>query len=311
MIDNEKNIIKPFNSDKNNKKTDILPQPKKRGRKSKNKLITNVVNKEENNFVYDNIIVNLPVKMSEITEGDEINDKLFDVVNENNETTKLFTSDISSEENNECDNIEELKKKCLEYKNEIDKLNKTLKKINNVEKEDNGIYKMDINFMTLNGEKQEYKLKTDIHCWWCCHQFKSPPCQLPEKYFNNKFYVFGCFCSYNCALSYNLDINDYKINERTTLLHYMYKRIYNKDINIKRSLPRQTLKIFGGILSIEKFRKNLLNNDIKYNIIMPPLCSLIPLIEVNCIKKKNRILVNKKKENTIDSFLGLKNIKSK
>ena len=90
MIDNEKNIIKPFNSDKNNKKTDILPQPKKRGRKSKNKLITNVVNKEENNFVYDNIIVNLPVKMSEITEGDEINDKLFDVVNENNETTKLF-----------------------------------------------------------------------------------------------------------------------------------------------------------------------------------------------------------------------------
>ena len=300
MIDNEKDIIKPFNLE--NKKS-ILPQPKKRGRKSKNKLISNVVSKEENNFVYDNIIVNLPVKMSDITE--EKNNKKIESIYENNETTKLFTSDISSSDNDEYNEIEELKKECLEYKNEIEKLKKKLNKINSNEKEE-GVYKMNIDFVSLDGEKQEYKLKTDIYCWWCCHQFKTVPCQLPEKFFNDKFYVFGCFCSYNCALSYNLDLNDYKVNERTTLLHYMYKRIYNKDINIKKSLPRQTLKIFGGILSIEKFRKDLLNNDVKYNFIMPPLCSLIPLIEVDSIKKKNRISVSKKKENTIENFLGLK-----
>ena len=308
MIKND-NIIEPFNMENNSKKVIEKPPPKKRGRKAKNKLISNVVKNEDNNFVYDNIIVNLPVQMSEISDNTEdfSKNRMVLDINNYNDTTKLFTSDNSTEENEE-EEVTELKKKCLEYKSEIDKLNKMLKKIKNTDIEA-GIYKMDINFMKLNGEKQEYIRKTDIHCWWCCHQFNTPPCQLPEKYFNDRFYVFGCFCSYNCALSYNIDMKDYKVNERITLLHYMYKKIYKKDINISKSLPRQSLKIFGGILTIEKFRKNLLNNDIKYNYIMPPSCSLIPLIEVDYIKRKTNILKNNKKEkNTIDNFLGLKKL---
>ena len=72
------------------------------------------------------------------------------------------------------------------------------------------VYLMKTNFITIDNEgKQSLDESTNIHCWWCCHKFDNPPCQLPEKYYEKKYHVFGCFCSYNCALSYNLDLDDY------------------------------------------------------------------------------------------------------
>ena len=37
----------------------------------------------------------------------------------------------------------------------------------------------------------------------------------------------------------------------------VYRKVFdNKQINIKLAAPRQSLKIFGGTLTIEEFRKN-------------------------------------------------------
>ena len=56
--------------------------------------------------------------------------------------------------------------------------------------------------------------------------------------------------------------------------------MYKKEINnITYSLPRETLKIFGGNLSIEEFRKKSNDTDININIYYPPMIPIVPKIE--------------------------------
>ena len=53
--------------------------------------------------------------------------------------------------------------------------------------------------------KKEWPLKTDVFCGWCIHPFNNIPCAIPEKYKNGKFYLYGCFCSFNCSASFIFD----------------------------------------------------------------------------------------------------------
>jgi hypothetical protein len=68
--------------------------------------------------------------------------------------------------------------------------------------------------------------------------------------------------------------------EKYSLLNLMYKKLYNRNfIKINLAPPRETLKMFGGYLSIEEFRENSLENNKLFNVICPPLISIIPKIE--------------------------------
>jgi hypothetical protein len=166
-------------------------------------------------------------------------------------------------------------------------------------------------FINANNEKI-WPETTNIHCWWCCHQFNNTPCCLPEYYKKDKFYVSGCFCSFNCTASYNFSKNDDNMWERFSLLNLMYKKLYNKKfVKISLAPPRETLKIFGGYLSIEEFRENLLKNDKTYNVIKPPLISIIPKIEENISNtvkniKNNYPLINENILNKTQNTLKLK-----
>lgn len=100
--------------------------------------------------------------------------------------------------------------------------------------------------------------KTNICCMYDTCKMKCRPVFLPDKYLNKTFYIIGWFCSINCALSYNLKLNDNKINERINLLYYLYE-IHNEKI-----IPAPNillLKKYGGDLSIEEFRKLNKDND--------------------------------------------------
>ncbi len=61
--------------------------------------------------------------------------------------------------------------------------------------------------------------------------------------------------------------------------------IKNNKINIKLAPPRRTLKKFGGILTIDEFRKFNDNYYKQYNIIYPPMISILPDIEKIDINK--------------------------
>ena len=83
-------------------------------------------------------------------------------------------------------------------------------------------------FLDAN-KKGEWPMSTNIYCMWCCHPFEGPPCAVPVRYVDEVFYVWGCFCSFNCAAAYNF--KEYKVSEvweRYSLLNLLYKKIFDK-----------------------------------------------------------------------------------
>ena len=60
----------------------------------------------------------------------------------------------------------------------------------------------------------------------------------------------------------------------------MYSQIYDTpDLTVKLAPPRQSLKIFGGKLSIDEFRDCNTDYLKNYKIVLPPMVSIIPSLE--------------------------------
>ncbi len=156
---------------------------------------------------------------------------------------------------------------------------------------------------------------TTVHCWWCSHSFEGPPCALPCDYKDNIFKVYGVFCSPECAAAYNFDDihTGYDLWERYSLLNFLYRKIYsNNNIKIKIAPPRQTLKIFGGHLSINEFRVNNTNYNNTYKLVVPPMVSIIPVQELTNVDNgyssvsDKKYFIEKDKLNDKSSNLRLK-----
>jgi len=262
--------------------------PKKRGRKPKEKIYS--VKELPKTFFEENknetLILHLPIKtidiINENTPLPNNNNDLYSIYNDIdnykiNDNNLLLTQDNLLSENNikqelHIDNNEN------QNKEDENKINKVIKKnLKNIMYE----------FINANNDKI-WPESTNIYCWWCCHPFTCTPCALPEYYKKEKFYVNGCFCSFNCTASYNFSKNDDNIWERYSLLNLMYKKLYTTNfVKINLAPPRETLKIFGGYMSIEEFRENSLKNDKIFTVVSPPLISIIPKIEENIANNTN------------------------
>jgi len=281
---------------------------KKRGRpkkstniKNKNKKdnLLNIKQFEKKNIIKKNLLVHLPINITLINEEkNNVYEKHF--FNYDNKLKEINKEPEPYDDNFESMIQEEevlIKKKIIEVK-EINLYNKKKK----IKKK---IYKL-INFIN-------FKNITDhqISCWWCTYNFENLACGIPIKYEENKFHVKGYFCSFNCALSYNQNENiDYLIKqERSALLNLLYNRMDPSCFEVKKAPRKECLKKYGGILTIEDFRKN---NKI-YKLTYPPILPLIPeLEEIELIKEKKDITLNKnisqrftKKNNiSLDNFFS-------
>ena len=194
--------------------------------------------------------------------------------------------DIKHKYNEKCVEIDNLKKR-------YDDLLEKFKKFAYLEDKitDNGViekkyYVTNSNILDLCGNC--WKESTDSHCWWCSHSFDTVPVGLPNKYCpkQKKFYLYGCFCSFNCAHSYNLDIKDYKVWERYSLLNYIkkiiYKNVNNTDNLIKPIIsapPKEVLKVYGGELSIEEYRNSSISIPKEYYHLLPPMIPIFSVVE--------------------------------
>ena len=194
--------------------------------------------------------------------------------------------DIKHKYNEKCVEIDNLKKR-------YDDLLEKFKKFAYLEDKitDNGViekkyYVANSNIYDLCGNC--WRESSDSHCWWCSHSFDSVPVGLPNKYCpkQKKFYLYGCFCSFNCAHSYNLDIKDYKVWERYALLNYIKKIIYkntnNTDNLIKPIIsapPKEVLKVYGGELSIEEYRNSSISIPKEYYHLLPPMIPIFSVVE--------------------------------
>ncbi len=113
----------------------------------------------------------------------------------------------------------------------------------------------------------------EIHCWHCCHACVTEPVCLPNSYDRRKevFHVFGVFCSLQCAKAYLMEHSAFSSGERSMLLHYMaMKHFGHHGGPVPPAPPRHRLKIFGGDLSIEAFRKE---HEFLCTVSAPPFIS--------------------------------------
>jgi hypothetical protein len=139
-------------------------------------------------------------------------------------------------------------------------------------------------------KRKELPKHTSLWCRWCCHPFNNPPIAIPKWLIKDVFYVFGCYCDFHCAsahLFFRADMTDNDKWECYHLLHLLRKKMtgISETKKIKLAEKQETLRIFGGHLPVETFRKinreGMFDNKNKkeFNVIYPPIISLIPKIE--------------------------------
>lgn len=130
------------------------------------------------------------------------------------------------------------------------------------------------------GLEEEYK----GCCWWDHHPFETRAVGLPIKHDEqrNVFWMFGFFCSWNCALAYAWDSTMVSLRERAPLLVLRVLRLLSAkkgvDFNdvVCRAAPHwSVLKAYGGAMDIAEFRarhKTRLRTEV-----YPPWMRVIPL----------------------------------
>ena len=259
-----------------NKTKKVKPKGK-RGRKPTSKIISI---KPDNKKVSDNLIAHLPLDEETLKKymEDEYEEEL---EIKNNKKIDIFFEQNNTKKNNEVTLLKDENKK-LKKQIEI------LKKENGIK--DSKVFKTNVNFFNETFNKEiDLNTESEFACWWCCHKFNGLPIGVPNKILNNKYNVFGNFCSFNCASAYIHGLKDWNISERLSLLHQMYFSIYDVEEyeTIKSAPKKEILKKFGGILTIDEFRNSTNNHYKDYRLIIPPMISIIPLVEENN-KEKNK-----------------------
>ena len=114
---------------------------------------------------------------------------------------------------------------------------------------------------TLHGDT-DWPVRTVEPCRWCLHRFDTFPFGIPCM-FRQKEHVLvleGCFCHPACARAYNNDREKGTANARridNLILRMASTPPYNMDVKrIGIAMPREMLRLFGGPLPIEEFRKH-------------------------------------------------------
>lgn len=141
-------------------------------------------------------------------------------------------------------------------------------------------------------KKQLLAESTDICCLWCGYNFDTPPCFLPHKYYADKYHVFGNFCSIYCAAAYNLDMDDYNVGDRYSLLKQMYAPFFDEFDEKKIITDRRIFARYGGPLTFEEYMKNNGSCKREYRFIMPPMTPIIPMVEISAKNGFNRACAN-------------------
>lgn len=174
---------------------------------------------------------------------------------------------------------DEIKKKDVLIQKMANKIKDLEEQVSDYTGHNRKITPMATNLIDMDGKKIKFK-KTDLCCWWCTDKFNTEPVFLPCKYDDKGYHVYGVFCSFNCALAYNNnETHDFKRNERSSLLNKLYEEMYGEFQNIIEAPSRYVLKKYGGELSINQYRNNLIFNNKEYRVYIPPLLPVVPKIE--------------------------------
>lgn len=274
-------------------------EKRKRGRPRKNQMIKNDISKLKNQTIKEDesIILHIPLLLNEI-EDEKKNFKI----------TELSTTSPEEKEN-----IKKIKltlknkeKKIKQLEEDIQLLKENIKKYENIENIYNNVKQMKYKFIDYKTNKIiDIKENMENYCWHCTEKFSNFPSFIPEKMIDNEYYVFGCFCDDNCAAAYNMNMNDYKVWNRHSLLKKLNNEKFNTNDELLIAPAKECLKKYGGILDINTFRNSTKNNSKEYRIILPPMKAIIPHIEQyssDNININNENINNNNYNNNNDNF---------
>ena len=289
--------------------------PKKRGRKplDTNKNIEIVKN---NVITEENIILHLPIKTSDIDNVNSeallmkydpvltepkpfLEENLFQSTNLNflgektekvNNEHKAEQSEVNNLFNNENQqNLQIPKKVEPENTVSIEQNTKTnVDVVQNYDKMCNSYNNFSMNNFEKNkvlpimleyneyNKKKEWPSNVNMCCFWCSESFDSVPVGIPMKKVDDTYYMYGNFCSPECAAAYLFD-NKMFINdcwEKYSLLNL----IYGNDESIKLAPSKLCLKKYGGRLNIDEYRNICTKFNKSYKLLLPPMISILPKV---------------------------------
>jgi len=134
-----------------------------------------------------------------------------------------------------------------------------------------------------SSDKKRLPDTTDVACFWCVHAFPHMPVVIPEREIAGVYTVYGNFCCPQCAMAYLLgeSIDPHVRWERMALL----QRVYDKDggQRIFPAAARESLKVFGGPMTIEAFRATVQEGRVRVDMHMPPMVSILGSIDTKPI----------------------------
>lgn len=327
---------------KEKKEDEVKKIPKKRGRKPTGKILS-MKTSELSTLQNDEncIIAHIPLssKTIEKIENKFNSEKSIEEVEVESEVeTESSLNELSFENNSFGNNKNNFNDKyILHLEEQLKSLKLKIKDLEENKKSEvffsgYSVEKLSSKIFEYEGDKLTLSNKGNYLCWWCGHSFKTTPFPLPDRYYENKFHVFGNFCSPSCACAYNVDMNDHKLWERNTLICKLYNELTGESLDmISPSPPRQIINSFGGNLTIEEYRAKInMKTSYSSRFIIPPMVPLMTLIEesykdrnkykwetkVNISKYNNlqknikiKRTTNNEKENNLEKIMGLKKIK--
>ena len=272
-------------------------QPRKRGRPrktTKSSKTSKNINLDELKIEPEGIVMELKIPSSYKNEKDDYNEETncftaheseFFTEEPERHSKKTTIAALTEEIKKKDEEIKKLKLSVANMKNNVDYDNS----ISITKEHTQTLMNLDLVHVT-NGESIVVD-KTNICCWWCTYNFDTLPCFLPDRRCGKKYYVFGNFCCFSCAMAYNDDLFDYRTTIRKALLKDFYMMIFKneKGLAMLQSSPkRESLKKFGGNIEHRDFT-NLSNlNKKDFKIAIPPIVYLVPTLEsrtIDVIKK--------------------------
>lgn len=240
--------------------------PKKRGRKPKGGKIVEPLDSQQLQPVFkENVILHLKCKAR--TQSDTMNGELpgMDYHHLNSKTYTLQYDNIDNNTLQQQHNEEYVPHHDTSHNDhQCDKSHKT-----NVWKKVKELQKLFYNNMLTNKSSS---------CFWCTCGFDTPSVHIPKSIENEKYNVYGCFCSPECGVAYLLNelIDTTQKYDRYQMMNLMYGNIFNYEHNIKPAPdPHYLLDKFYGNLTINEYRE-LLDSQHLIMFIDKPLTHLFP-----------------------------------
>jgi hypothetical protein len=272
-------------------------KPKKRGRKPKGGKIvqqnTNVVNDEKEKH---NIILHLKCSLNDLDNSNILkthvnsysfsnNSLSYDLLNNNTHSSSSTShihnhSHVNTNDNNSnvmYINVTSNKQPPISYEN-----TETIIDTDEIETKNNNDKVKKVIWNKLK------ELQHNLHinnisdkksaCFWCTYDFDNPPIYIPKQYIKNSYYVYGCFCSPECATAHLMSesIDSSSKFERYYLLNYIYSKIYDYKTNITPAPnPQYMLDKYYGNLTIQEYR-SLFKTDRLFLVVDKPLTRILP-----------------------------------